>query len=179
MQEQGWDVRVCVCVCAKRQCRDDPELDRLSPLRRALPTHMKLSRVFCTFFTRTSSQTCPDWLGSVPSWAAWGRHKNSSPGFVGFYGKEHANQHGLAPVGSWSDLGFPCAIPRRYALVLGPWFRSASLRSGAVLAPLVGWFGCASRLAGGGLVRSASVPVFGWAWLVGSGGRPVIQYASI
>ena len=69
---------------AKRQCRDDPELDRLSPLHRALPTHMKLSRAFCAFFTRTSSQTCPDWLGLVPSWAAWGRHKHSSPGFVGF-----------------------------------------------------------------------------------------------
>ena len=52
-------------------------------------------------------------------------------------------------------LGSHVAIPIRYALVLGPWFRSASLRSGAVLAPLVGWFGCASRLAGGGLVRSA------------------------
>ena len=75
-------------------------------------------------------------------------------------------------------LGAHVAIPIRYALVLGPWFWSASLRSGAVLAPLVGWFGCASRLAGGGLVRSVSVPVGGWAWLVGSGGRPVIQCAS-
>ena len=71
-----------------------------SPPDWALPTQPKLSRVFCTFFTGTSSQMCTDCLGSVSppphpvcreptqlllSWFCWfltGRSKQTSANWL-------------------------------------------------------------------------------------------------
>ena len=125
-----------------------------------MPTQDQLSRLFCTFFTGTSSQTRADWLGSVsPPWVARADTTAALPFLLVFDGlSKQTSADWLLATPPGQTLGF-LRLPRLFlcpvpAAGFSPWL--VSLPSGASLARLAGLLWFAFRLAGGlvlGLVR--------------------------
>ena len=125
-----------------------------------MPTQPKLSRVFCTFFTGTSSQTCLGWLGSVSPPGLRGPTQQLLSRFCWFLrdrASKPARSGSLRPPG-WT-LGFlrlPVSCPVlspflgcrpgwflcRRVLCLPAWLACCGLLFGWLAAWFSGWFGC-------------------------------------